>query len=335
MDIRDIARLSGYGVGTVSRVLNGHPNVSNRARKKVLAVVEEQGYEPNGNARYLKAQARTPIAIFVKGSRNMLFFELLEEIEFRLAASGEDAQVNYLDEDENEVKRALDFQRIRNPKGIIFLGGDPDYFKESFAEVTAPSVLITNSAAGLGFPNLSSVRTDDAAAARCAIDELVGAGHKRIGIVGGNRVSGQISGIRANAAADELGRCGLEFDFDRDYCPGHYTMDDGYLAIEHLLRRAPDITAVFALSDVIALGCVRAAKDMGLSVPEDLSIVGFDGIDLARFSVPRLTTIQQDTHKLACYGVDTILAAINGELTEPAHYSVPFTILKRESVRRL
>ena len=112
-------------------------------------------------------------------------------------------------------------------------------------------------------------------------------------------------------------------------------MDDGYLAIEHLLRRAPYITAVFALSDVIALGCVRAAKDMGLSVPEDLSIVGFDGIDLARFSVPRLTTIQQDTHKLACYGVDTILAAINGELTEPAHYSVPFTILKRESVRRL
>ena len=112
-------------------------------------------------------------------------------------------------------------------------------------------------------------------------------------------------------------------------------MDDGYLAIEHLLRRAPDITAVFALSDVIALGCVRAAKDMGLSVPEDLSIVGFDGIDLARFSVPRLTTIQQDTHKLACCGVDTILAAINGELTEPVHYSVPFTILKRESVRRL
>ena len=220
MDIRDIARLSGYGVGTVSRVLNGHPNVSDRARKKVLAVVEEQGYEPNGNARYLKAQARTPIAIFVKGSRNMLFFELLEEIEFRLAAFGEDAQVNYLDEDENEVKRALDFQRIRNPKGIIFLGGDHDYFKESFAEVTAPSVLITNSAAGLGFPNLSSVRTDDAAAARCAIDELVGAGHKRIGIVGGNCVSGQISGVRANAAdADELGRYGLEFDFDRDIAP--------------------------------------------------------------------------------------------------------------------
>ena len=74
---------------------------------------------------------------------------------------------------------------------------------------------------------------------------------------------------------------------------------------------------------------------MGLSVPEDLSIIGFDGIDLARFSVPRLTTIQQDTHKLACCGVDTILAAINGELTEPVHYSVPFTILKRESVRRL
>ena len=112
MDIRDIARLSGYGVGTVSRVLNGHPNVSDRARKKVLAVVEEQGYEPNGNARYLKAQARTPIAIFVKGSRNMLFFELLEEIEFRLAAFGEDAQVNYLDEDENEVKRALDFWAV-------------------------------------------------------------------------------------------------------------------------------------------------------------------------------------------------------------------------------
>ncbi len=237
MDIRDIARLSGYGVGTVSRVLNGHPNVSERARERVLAVVAEQGYEPNGNARYLKLQAKTSIAVMVKGASNLLFADLLERIQARLEERGEECHAVYLGEDEDEVREALSYSRTMHPKGYLFLGGDPACFKRGFSGIRVPSVLLTNSAAGFGFSNLSSFSTDDAAAAARVVDELVEAGHRRIGIIGGNREIGQVSQIRIQAAVDRLAHHGISFDFDRDYEPGHYTMDEGYQAAVRPVRR--------------------------------------------------------------------------------------------------
>lgn len=335
MDIRDIARLSGYGIGTVSRVLNEQPNVSDRARERVLAIVAEHGYEPNSNARYLKMQSETPIVIFVKGAGNLLFADLLERIQARLDERREEAHVVYLDEDDDEVREAASYSRQRHPKGIIFLGGDPACFEEGFERIAAPSVLLTNTAEGLGFPNLSSFSTDDARAAGRVIEELVAAGHRRIGIIGGNRLPGQISRRRIDGALAALAAHGIPFDFDRDYEPGHYTMDDGYQAIVRLLMRSDDITAVFALGDVIALGAVRAVIDMGRSVPGDVSLIGFDGIELSQFTNPRLTTVRQDTAQLAQLGTDTLLAAIAGELTEPVHRTVAFHLLKRESVRPL
>ena len=104
MTIKDIAKLSGYGVGTVSRVLNNHPDVSERARKKILAVVESQGFEPNSNARHLKMQAPSSIAVLVKGTQNMLFADILERIQAVLRDHEEDVYVAYLDEDADEVQ---------------------------------------------------------------------------------------------------------------------------------------------------------------------------------------------------------------------------------------
>lgn len=335
MDIRDIARLSGYGVGTVSRVLNGHPNVSERARERVLAVVAEQGYEPNGNARYLKLQAKASIAVMVKGASNLLFADLLERIQARLEERGEECHAVYLGEDEDEVREALSYSRTMHPKGYLFLGGDPACFKRGFSGIRVPSVLLTNSAAGFGFSNLSSFSTDDAAAAARVVDELVEAGHHRIGIIGGNREIGQVSQIRIQAAVDRLAHHGISFDFDRDYEPGHYTMDEGYQAAVRLLMRTSDITALFALSDVIAFGTLRAVCDMGRRVPDNISVAGFDGIELSQFCIPRLTTVRQDTARLAALGVDTLLASIENRATPPVHQHVPFTLYRRESVRRL
>lgn len=172
MDIRDIARLSGYSLGTVSRVLNGHPNVSDKARMRVLKVVEEVGYEPNSNARFLKMQGRTAIAVFVKGARNLLFADILERIQALLSEADEQADVIYLDEDENEVLSAIHYQQVRHPKGMLFLGGDPAFFKTSFSRVNVPGVLVTNTAAGLAFKNLSSVSTNDVEAAREVVEYL-------------------------------------------------------------------------------------------------------------------------------------------------------------------
>ena len=176
MTIKDIARLSGYGVATVSRVLNDHPDVSDETRRRVLAVVEEQGFQPNNNAKHLKQQASSSIAVIVKGTQNMLFADLVERLQALLRDADQDAAVYYLDEDANEVAFALQLCRDRRPMGIIFLGGDLELFEADFAPITVPCVLLTNTAQELNFQNLSSFTTDDGAAAEQVIELLAGQG---------------------------------------------------------------------------------------------------------------------------------------------------------------
>ena len=193
MTIKDIARLSGCGVATVSRVLNDHPDVSDETRRKVLAVVEAQGFQPNNNAKHLKQQAGTGITILVKGTQNMLFADLVERIQALLREADRDASVYYLDEDADEVAYALQLCRERKPPGILFLGGDLDRFRQGFGAITVPCVLLTNTAQGLGFGNLSSLTTDDRVAAAQVIGFLAEKGHRHIGVLGGNWACSQIS----------------------------------------------------------------------------------------------------------------------------------------------
>ena len=331
MTIKDIARLSGCGVATVSRVLNQHPDVSEETRRKVMAVVEEQGFRPNNNAKHLKQQAGTSIAILVKGTQNMLFADLVERIQSLLRDRGRDAAVYYLDEDANEVAYALQLCRERKPLGFLFLGVDLDFFRERFQEISTPSVLLTNTARDLGFDNLSSMTTDDEAGASQVIDYLVGQGHRNIGILGGNWSCSQISYRRILGCKAAFDRWGVPFDGERQCEPCRYSMADAYAATNRLMERCPDLTAIFAMSDVMAIGSVRALRDRGKRVPEDISVVGYDGISIARYAVPRLTTIRQDTQRLAEQGVEVLLRGMESR-RGPTHGVVPFQLVVGESV---
>ena len=219
MTIKDIAKLSGCGVATVSRVLNDHPDVSDETRRKVLAVVEEQGFQPNNNAKHLKQQSSTSIAIIVKGIMNMLFADLVEKVQALLRDAGQDAAVYYLDEDANEVAYACQLCRERRPMGILFLGGDLELFEAGFASVAVPCVLLTNTAQELGFSNLSSFTTDDHLAAQQVVELLAAKGHTRIGLLGGNWSCSQISYSRLSGCRDACQRLGLPFDVDRQCEP--------------------------------------------------------------------------------------------------------------------
>ncbi len=331
MDIRDIAARSGYGVGTVSRVINDQPNVSDRARKRILAVMAECGYEPNSNARYLKMRQQTPVAVFVMGVGNRLFDDIIGPLQACLAAAGEEIAVTYLDDDSREVRAAIDYQQSRHPKGMVFLGGEPRYFAESFHEIEVPSVLVTNSAAGLGFPNLSSVTIDNEAAAARAIEYLWGRGHRRIGIVGGNRSANSVAALRLSGAERALAAHSVALDYGRDYEPCPFVEIAGYDATRRLLERTPDLTAVFALGDVIAFGALRAIADAGLSVPDGLSLVGFDDTSFSQFSVPRVTTIRQGSELMGQRAAQILLAGMSGGAA--THEVVPFELMERESVR--
>ena len=316
MTIKDIAKESGYAVGTVSRVLNNHPDVSEKARETILAVVEKHHFRLNNNAKHLKQQASKGIAVIVKGSQNMLFASIVERLQGLIEEKDFVSFIYYIGEEENEVEQAESVCLERHPKGIFFLGSNLEFFRERFARLDVPCVLVTNSAAKLSFSNLSSVSTDDAAAAEAAVEYLIRLGHESIGCEQAFRNHEMV------------------FDKKKQYEPALFSMEEGYHAMGALFDKMPELTAVFAMADVLAVGAIRAIRDRGLRVPEDISVIGFDGIDLGNYLTPRLTTIRQKSDRIADRSMEILVDRIEEE-KEAIHELVSFDIIAGESVAKV
>lgn len=329
MTIKDIARLSGYAVGTVSRVLNGSPNVSEEARSRIMAVVEEHHFKLNNNAKHLKQQASSGVAIIVKGTQNMLFAAIVEQLQGMIKERGYACLIYYIDEDENEVEQGIQVCQERRPMGIMFLGSKLESFRERFGSIPVPTVMVTNSAASLGFENLSSVSTDDAAAAQLAVEHLIGMGHRQIGILGG-RMDSHAAFTRYHGVERAFREKEIPFEPELQFVAARFEMSSGYQAMEKLMVKMPGITAVFAMSDVMALGAIRALKDKGLRVPEDVSVMGYDGLELSNFLTPRLTTIRQHSESIARRSVEILLQGIE-EKAQAVHEVIPFDLVPGES----
>ena len=332
MTIKDIARESGYSVGTVSRVLNGTQGVSAAAREAVMAVVDKYHFQLNNNAKLLKQQTSGGIAIIIKGTQNMLFAAVVEPIQALIEKRGYASMMFYIGEDDNEVEEAYKVCQERRPLGILFLGSNREYLRQSFHLIKVPCVLVTNSAEGLEFENLSSVSTDDKAAAKTAVDYLFSMGHEHIGILGGNTANSPTALRRYMGVQASFEEHGIVFDDARQYITSYFSISDGYHAMERLLERMPELTAVFAMSDVTAIGAIRAIHDRGMRVPEDISVIGFDGIDVGRYMVPRLVTIRQYREVIAVRSVEILLSCIEG--SSKSIYEVEsFHLVPGESVR--
>lgn len=331
--IKDIARLSGYSIGTVSRVINNKADVSQEARQRIEHVIRDLNFQPNSNARQLKNSSPSGITVIVRGMNNSFLVSILEELQFRMREHRENVSVQFLDETEDEVSTAIQLLSTAKPKGFIFLGGSTESFRNSFEEITVPCVLVTGDASSLGYENLSSFTTDDFSASAFALNKLIELGHREIGIIGGYPVPypEDNSTRRIDGALSTIKDAGLDFDRAADYEPCPFSMQDGYDAAERLLRRRPSITGIFAVSDTVAFGAMRYLADSGRSVPGDVSVIGYDGIDGTSFSHPRLSTVRQNVEELASRSVDDLLLRINYE--RPAvHAYIPFSYVTGESV---
>ncbi len=331
MTIKDLAARTGYAVGTVSRALNHQPNVSEKARRTILAAAEEAGFQLNVNAKQLKQLHSTAILVVVKGARNELFGELVETIHTLIAGTRYQMVVDYVDEDQDEVSRAVRLCREKKPMGILFLGGNQRSFARQFGDVDVPAVLVTGNASGLTLRNLSSVYTDDRAAAECAVSMLIQMGHRRFAVIGGDRAASDTSRLRFEGCMDAFSAGGIAFDPQRDYQGVRYSYQDGYRATLELLRRKCRFTALFATADVLAIGAVRALREQGLRVPEDVSVMGVDGLPLGDYLVPRLATVSQSVEGLARRSVEILLDSME-KGTPPRHEQVPFELALKESV---
>lgn len=333
MTIVDIAKESGYSVSTVSRVLNNRRDVSPKAKEKIMEIVKAHNFVPNDNAKNLKQVASKSILVLVKGTSNMIFANIIEEIQSIVDASDYTASVYYLDEDEYEVDKAVILCRERKPLGVLFLGGSPENYKDDFNQLALPCVMVSNRADEAGYPNLSSVATDDVKAAEKAMDFLIENGHEKIAEIGGDLSVSQTAIYRHKGCQESFKKHGLTMD-SVYYEKARFSFDSAYRAMTRLLEKDIDITAVFAMSDVMAIGAIRAIRDKGLNVPDDISIVGFDGTPLADFYNPKIVSVRQQYKDMAIRSVEILFNMI--DLNKPAtHELIPFTLTEGESVKRI
>ena len=333
MTIKDLAAQTGYSVGTISRVLNNQPHVSDMAREIILKAAAESGFQLNENARQLKQQQSNSLLVICKGTSNELFDALLVALQSRVADTQYTLIVDYNDESVNEVRRALRLCREKKPQGILFLGGNQEHFQESFHQINVPCVLVTSSAADLSFDNLSSVTSDDMLAATMAIDSLLQRGHENVVVIGGNRTYSDITRLRYQGCVQAFREKGFTFQEDQ-YETARFTFEEGYRSAQALLQRNPSFTALFAMSDVMALGAIRALADAGKRVPEDISVIGFDGLQIGEYTLPRLSTVAQSVEQLAERSLSLLLQSIE-EGAQARHEVLPVHLHLRESIREL
>lgn len=325
--------MTGYGVATISRVLNGQPNVSEKARKIILEAVEKSGFQINVNAKQLKQQRSNAIVVVCKGTENRLFGALVEAIQSLIAQTEYPLFVDYVDEEANEVLRGVQLCLEKKPLGMLFLGGNKAYFRKDFHRITIPCVLVSNDASGLEFPNLSSVATNDREAAYHAVHTLLSLGHRRVVMIGGDRQVSDTSRLRYEGCLQAMQDEGVSFDAQKDYVGTRYSYQGGYQATKKLLEQGREFTAIFAAADVMAIGAIRALRDSGLHVPRDVSVIGFDGLPIGSYLVPQLSTVVQSVQLMAQRSVEILLAGIR-EHAPACHEAIPYTLCQKESTSR-
>ncbi|MEG0615579.1 MAG: LacI family DNA-binding transcriptional regulator, partial [Oscillospiraceae bacterium] len=230
MTIKDIAKESGYAISTVSRALNNKSDVSAEARMKIQAIVKSHEFVPNNHAKQLKQQQTTSISIIVKGSFNMFFASIVEQLQNYISKSGYSTIIHYLGEIVDEVKMAQRLILENKPLGIIFLGGNVDSFKKEFSGINIPCVLATTYSPDLDFTNLSMVGIDDISAGEKAITYLIKKGHTKIGIIGGDRDVSFISNMRFKGCLKGLIYGGKSFD-DSYYQTAKFSYSSAYKAM--------------------------------------------------------------------------------------------------------
>ena len=328
--IRDIAKLAGVSVTTVSRVLNHRPDVSMATREKVERVMAECNFAGNANARSLKQLDGDVAALILRGRFNPFLSHLAETMLQFAAETGVSFFLETIDEKDDEFQTALRLTHEKRARGFIFVGSRLDSRTQVLRGVEAPLVFATVPARELALPQVASVAVDDRRMGRLAMETLIQAGHRRIAILGGSRNQGDALAERYLGAREACEAAGVPFDESR-YVETRFSLPDAYGAARAFFPTRGDTTAVFAMSDLVAMGVIRALKDMGKRVPEDVSVFGFDGIGMGKYFLPSLTTIVQPQEEIARKSVEVLLEMMTGG-GSGRHVTLPAALARRESV---
>ena len=310
--IRDVAEKAGVSISTVSRVLNERMDVDPETREKVQSAIAKLHYVRNNNARNLKQRHTDFVAVILHGRRNIFLTDIAE----RILEYGKETSCQFLlefiDEKADEFKTARMLYLERKLSGIIFLGSNLSGREKDIVQLDLPCVFSTVEASSLNIQKVSSVSVDNRKGGMDAANRLFDLGHRRIAVAGyrGERNDG--TGQRFAGVMDSYQQHGEVFDPNL-FIHTDFTLKGSYDATIAALGKTRGFTAVFAISDMIAIGVIRALRDQGLRVPEDVSVIGFDGIELASFITPSLATMRQPVDEIAKTSVSLLIDCIAGK----------------------
>lgn len=335
MTIKDIARLSGVSITTVSRVLNNRPDVSAESRRRVEAVIASTNYIPNNSARELVRTSSDNIGLVVRGVSNPFYTDIIQAIESAVTDAGFTLVMQQINSGLDEIAHGAIMQREKRLRGLILLGGRFDYTPEDLASITVPLVCCsyTNRYGTLTEGNYSSVSIADESTAYEAVQHLIAQGHTRIAALISDTDDRSISQLRYEGYMKALREAGLSSG--TLLSTGSYDIRSAYETMKAALERGEDdFTAVFAISDTMAIGAMRALRDAGRRVPEDCSFIAIDGLELSAYMEPPLTTLCQPMTEMGRESVRQLLALMNGE-TVHRQCILPTTLRVGRSVRHL
>ncbi|MFP7707033.1 LacI family DNA-binding transcriptional regulator [Trueperella sp. LYQ141] len=307
----DVARRAGVSPAVVSYVLNpGMRPVSAETRQRVLAAIEELGYRPNAIAQSLRRGPTRTLGLLLPDHANPFFSELAAAIEDRAFERGYVLLVGSTSEDPQREMTYLNKFLDRQVDGLILIVSQDETCLAAQQSAT-PVVALDR------FPpaaDISSIQTDGKRGAEEAITHLADLGHRHIGIISGPEglpvAMERLQMWRAAAATRPEIEC-------RAQCAAPYTREGGYVAMGELLKS--EVTAVVTACDVHAVGALSAIRDMGLAVPEDISLISYDGTGIARYTLPPLTVVSQPIELMGQRAVDRLIAQIAGEVHEDIH----------------
>ncbi|UCD98836.1 MAG: LacI family DNA-binding transcriptional regulator [Chloroflexota bacterium] len=309
LTLEEIAHLSGVSRSTVSRVINHHPNVSDSVRQRVMAVIEETGYRPNLAARTLASKRSWMIGLVLPRSVSSFFADpyfprLTQGIAQGCNQHDFTLGLFLIGTKEDEKKILPRVSRKGMLDGVLVQSGQiGDQLIIRMVNLNMPVVVIGHP---LNSEDVSFIDVDNLNGAYNAVSHLIRMGYKRIGTItglsGGAATADRLEGYRKAIA--ERGR-----NIDQSLiAEGDYTEAGGYYAMQQLLPAKPD--AVFAASDLMAIGAMRAVREAGLNVPQDVAFVGFDDVPIATYANPQLTTIRQPIVQFGINAVEILIDLI-------------------------
>jgi LacI family transcriptional regulator len=305
--MRDVAQKANVSIKTVSRVVNEQGEVADNTRQRVLAAIDELGYRPSKVARALVTHRTDTVGLIIGDIMNPYFFEVARGVLDAAEEHGYSVFVCNSDGDAEQENKALHTLADHAVDGIIvFPAWENEEYIKAFSEHFKPMVVVNRSFEHSG---IGLVLTEICRGARLAVEHLIRRGHTAIGMLSGpTHPLGMVQ--REQGFREALAEHGVPV-VEEWIVGGQPVMEQGYRAAHRLLSQHPQVTAIFAYNDLLALGAIQACRELGRRVPDDCAVVGFDDMQFAALVTPPLTTVRVDKYDLGCKALELLVKMLD------------------------